>query len=174
MLFKDVPLSYAYATEIYFLRDRGVINGDTDGTFNPGNTLSREHAAVILSRAFSLAPAEEARKDFSDVPKTHRYYNEISAIANANIVGGYSDGTFNPTGQLTRSQMAMILVKAYNLEGESAEKFKDVSPQHGAYKQIHILAHHGITTGNEKGEFMPGKPVNRAQFSAFLYRSMAK
>ena len=174
VLFKDVPLSYAYATEIYFLRDRGVINGDTDGTFNPGNTLSREHAAVILSRAFSLAPAEEARKDFSDVPKTHRYYNEISAIANANIVGGYSDGTFNPTGQLTRSQMAMILVKAYNLEGESAEKFKDVSPQHGAYKQIHILAHHGITTGNEKGEFMPGKPVNRAQFSAFLYRSMAK
>lgn len=174
VLFKDVPLSYAYATEIYFLRDRGVINGDTDGTFNPGNSLSREHAAVILSRAFSLPPAEEARNSFSDVPKTHRYYNEISAIANANIVGGYSDGTFNPTGQLTRSQMAMILVKAYKLEGESSKKFIDVSPQHGAYKQIHILAHHGITTGNEKGEFMPGKPVNRAQFSAFLYRSMSK
>ena len=173
-LFKDVPLSYAYATEIYFLRDRGIINGDTDGTFNPGNTLSREHAAVILSRAFNLPPVEQARREFSDVPKTHRYYNEISAIANANIVGGHSDGTFNPTGQLTRSQMAMILVKAYNLEGESAQKFIDVSPQHGAYKQIHILANHGITTGNEKGEFMPGQPVNRAQFSAFLYRSIAK
>ncbi|WP_303967094.1 S-layer homology domain-containing protein [Sporosarcina ureae] len=173
-LFKDVPLSYAYATEIYFLRDRGIINGDTDGTFNPGNTLSREHAAVILSRAFNLPPVEQARREFSDVPKTHRYYNEISAIANANIVGGHSDGTFNPTGQLTRSQMAMILVKAYKLEGESAQKFIDVSPQHGAYKQIHILANHGITTGNEKGEFMPGKPVNRAQFSAFLYRSIAK
>ena len=173
-LFKDVPLSYAYATEIYFLRDRGIINGDTDGTFNPGNTLSREHAALILSRAFNLPPAEEARREFSDVPKTHRYYNEISAIANANIVGGHSDGTFNPTGQLTRSQMAMILVKAYSLEGESTKKFIDVSPQHGAYKQIHILANHGITTGNEKGEFMPGKPVNRAQFSAFLYRSIAK
>ena len=173
-LFSDVPLSYAYATEIYFLRDRGIINGDIDGTFNPGNTLSREHAAVILSRAFGLPPVDEALNEFSDVPKTHRYYNEISAIANARIVGGYSDGTFNPTGQLTRSQMAMILVKAYNLEGESAEKFIDVSPQHGAYKQIHILANHGITTGNEKGEFMPGKPVNRAQFSAFLYRSIAK
>lgn len=173
-LFKDVPLSYAYATEIYFLRDRGIINGDTDGTFNPGNTLSREHAAVILSRAFNLPPVEQARREFSDVPKTHRYYNEISAIANANIVGGHSDGTFNPTGQMTRSQMAMILVKAYNLEGESAQKFIDVSPQHGAYKQIHILANHGITTGNEKGEFMPGQPVNRAQFSAFLYRSIAK
>ncbi|WP_153730562.1 S-layer homology domain-containing protein [Sporosarcina obsidiansis] len=171
-LFKDVPLSYAYAKEIYYLRDQSIINGDTDGKFNPGNTLSREHAAVILSRAFNLSPVKDADQSFSDVPKTHRYYNEISAIANANIVGGYQDGTFNPTGQLTRSQMAMILVKAYKLEGESTKKFKDVSPQHGAYKQIHILANHGITTGNEKGEFMPGLPVNRAQFSAFLYRSM--
>ncbi|PIC64448.1 Parasporal protein [Sporosarcina sp. P13] len=170
--FKDVPLSYPYATEIYFLRNKQVITGDTDGNFNPRNTLSREHAAVILSRAFNLPPVEEARQSFSDVPKSHRYYNEISAIANANIVGGYSDGTFNPKGQLTRSQMAMILVKAYKLEGESVNKFKDVSPQHGAYKQIHILANYGITTGNEKGEFMPGTPVNRAQFSAFLYRSM--
>ncbi|AXH98360.1 Parasporal protein [Sporosarcina sp. PTS2304] len=171
-LFKDVPLSYPYATEIYFLRNQQIIMGDVDGNFNPGNTLSREHAAVILSRAFNLAPVTEARQIFSDVPKSHRYYNEISAISNANIVGGYSDGTFNPKGQLTRSQMAMILVKAYNLEGESVNKFKDVSKNHGAYKQIHILANHGITTGNEKGEFMPGIPVNRAQFSAFLYRSI--
>lgn len=171
-LFTDVPHSYAYAAEIYDLRSRGIINGDLDGTFNPGGTLSREHAAVILSRAFLLAPVDEAKISFSDVPKTHRYYSEIAAIANANIVGGYSDGTFNPKGQLTRSQMAMILVKAYKLQGESEKKFIDVSPQHGAYVPIHILANHGITTGNEKGEFMPGKPVNRAQFSAFLYRSI--
>ncbi|WP_153722081.1 phosphodiester glycosidase family protein [Sporosarcina cascadiensis] len=171
-LFKDVPLSYAYATEIYYLRDQSVINGDIDGKFNPGDTLSREHAAVILSRAFNLEPTENAKHSFSDVPKSHRYYNEINAIANANIVGGHANGTFDPKGELTRSQMAMILVKAYKLEGESAKKFNDVSPQHGAYKQIHILANHGITTGNEKGKFMPGLPVNRAQFSAFLYRSM--
>ncbi|MBY0222645.1 S-layer homology domain-containing protein [Sporosarcina aquimarina] len=171
-LFKDVPKSYPYAEEIYYLRDQKVINGDIDGKFNPSHTLSRQHAAVILSRAFDLAPVDNAKTSFSDVPKTHRYYKEISAIANANIVGGYSDGTFNPNGQLTRAQMAMILVKAYKLEGESSAKFKDVSPQHGAYKQIHILANHGITTGNEKGEFMPGRAVNRAQFSAFLYRSM--
>jgi len=145
-----------------------------DGKFNPGNTLSREHAAVILSRVFNLDTSVASTQQFKDVPKTHRYYNEINAIASANLVGGKGDGTFDPAGQLTRAQMAAILVKAYKLSGESSKKFKDVPTSHWAYKQVHILAESGITTGNEKGNFEPNKPVNRAQFSAFLYRSINK
>lgn len=170
--FTDIPADHAYYNEIRFLKDLGYIKGDIDGKFNPGQTLSREHAAVILSRVFNLDTSVNSGQKFSDVPKSHRYYNEINAIASANLVGGKGDGTFDPTGQLTRAQMAAILVKAYDLKGESAKKFKDVPSDHWAYKQVHILANHGITTGNEKGNFEPNKPVNRAQFSAFLYRSI--
>ncbi len=172
--FKDIPADYAYFTEINFLKQRGYIKGDLDGKFNPGNTLSREHAAVILSRVFDLDTTKPGTQVFKDVPVSHRYFNEINAIANANIVGGTGDGKFDPSGQLTRAQMAAVLVKAYKLEGESARKFKDVPSSHWAYKQVHILANSGITTGNEKGNFEPNKPVNRAQFSAFLYRSINK
>ncbi|MCG3088178.1 S-layer homology domain-containing protein [Sporosarcina cyprini] len=171
--FKDIPADYAYYTEIRYLKDNGYIKGDIDGKFNPGQTLSREHAAVILSRVFNLDTTQAGAQKFSDVPSTHRYYNEINAIASAGLVGG-SNGKFDPSGQLTRAQMAAILVKAYELKGESGKKFKDVPSTHWAYKQIHILANHGITTGNEQGKFEPNKPVNRAQFSAFLYRSMTK
>ena len=172
--FSDIPSTYAYYTEISFLKDLGYIQGDLDGKFNPGNTLSREHAAVILSRVFNLDTTVESTQQFKDVPKSYRYYNEINAIASANLVGGKGDGTFDPAGQLTRAQMAAILVKAYKLSGESSKKFKDVPTSHWAYKQVHILANSGITTGNEQGNFEPNKPVNRAQFSAFLYRSINK
>lgn len=172
--FSDIPSTYAYYKEISYLKDLGYIQGDLDGKFNPGNTLSREHAAVILSRVFDLDTAVASTQKFKDVPKSYRYYNEINAIASANLVGGKGDGTFDPAGQLTRAQMAAILVKAYKLSGESPEKFKDVPTSHWAYKQVHILAYNGITTGNEKGDFEPNKPVNRAQFSAFLYRSITK
>ncbi|MEK3935585.1 S-layer homology domain-containing protein [Sporosarcina sp. FSL W7-1349] len=172
--FKDIPADYAYYTEIRHLKDLGYIKGDVDGKFNPGNTLSREHAAVILSRVFNLDTSKAGAQKFKDVPASHRYFNEINAIAGANLVGGKGDGTFDPAGKLTRAQMAAILVKAYKLQGESAKKFKDVPSKHWAYKQIHILANHNITTGNEKGNFEPDKPVNRAQFSAFLYRAMDK
>ncbi|WP_188006709.1 S-layer homology domain-containing protein [Sporosarcina sp. ANT_H38] len=172
--FTDIPSTYAYYTEISFLKDLGYIKGDLDGKFNPGNTLSREHAAVILSRVFDLDTSIVSTQKFKDVPKTHRYFNEVNAIASANLVGGKGDGTFDPAGQLTRAQMAAILVKAYKLSGESTKKFKDVPTSHWAYEQVHILAKNGITTGNEKGNFEPNKPVNRAQFSAFLYRSINK
>ncbi len=172
--FSDIPSTYAYYTEISSLKDLGYIQGDLDGKFNPGHTLSREHAAVILSRVFNLDTSVASTQQFKDVPKAHRYYNEINAIASANLVGGKGDGTFDPAGQLTRAQMAAILVKAYKLSGESSKKFKDVPTSHWAYKQVHILAESGITTGNEKGNFEPNKPVNRAQFSAFLYRSINK
>ncbi len=170
--FTDIPSDYAYYTEIRFLKDLGYIKGDLDGKFNPGQTLSREHAAVILSRVFNLDTSRAGAQKFSDVPSTHRYFNEINAIAEANLVGGKGDGSFDPAGQLTRAQMAAILVKAYELKGESEKKFKDVPSSHWAYKQVHILANHKITTGNEKGNFEPNKPVNRAQFSAFLYRAI--
>ena len=65
-----------------------ILQGDLDGKFNPGNTLSREHAAVILSRVFNLDTSVASTQQFKDVPKTHRYYNEINAIASANLVGG--------------------------------------------------------------------------------------
>ena len=170
--FTDISSDYAYYTEIRFLKDLGYIKGDLDGKFNPGQTLSREHAAVILSRVFNLDTSVAGAQKFSDVPSSHRYYKEINAIAAANLVGGKGDGSFDPAGQLTRAQMAAILVKAYELEGESEKKFKDVPSSHWAHKQVHILANHKITTGNEQGNFEPNKPVNRAQFSAFLYRSI--
>ncbi|WP_432363945.1 S-layer homology domain-containing protein [Sporosarcina sp. UB5] len=170
--FIDIPSDYVYYTEINFLKHLGYIKGDLDGKFNPGQTLSREHAAVILSRVFNLDTSVAGTQKFSDVPETHRYFKEINAIVEANLVGGKGDGTFDPAGQLTRAQMAAILVKAYELKGESEKKFKDVRADHWAYNQIHILANHKITTGNEEGNFEPNKPVNRAQFSAFLYRSI--
>lgn len=170
--FKDIPTNYTFYTEIHSLKELGFIKGDVNGKFNPSNSLSREHAAVILSRVFNLDTTKVGVQKFKDVPQKHRYFNEINAIANANLVGGKGDGRFDSTGQLTRAQMAAILVKAYGLTGESTKKFKDVPASHWAYKQVHILANHKITTGNERGNFKPNIPVNRAQFSAFLYRSL--
>lgn len=169
--FTDVPANYVFAKEINYLNELGYIRGD-HGKFNPGHTLSRQHAAVILSRAFNLDTSKAGTQKFKDVSTSHPYFKEINAIANANLVGGKGDGMFDPAGELTRAQMAAILVKAYKLTGESTTKFKDVRTDHWAYKQIQTLAYNKVTTGDGKGNFSPNKPINRGQFSAFLYRSI--
>lgn len=170
-VFTDVPANYMFFNEISYLNKLGYIRGD-NGKFNPGHTLSRQHAAVILGRALSLDTSKAGTQKFKDVPTSHSYFKEINAIANANLVGGKGDGTFDPAGELTRAQMAAILVKAYKLSGQSTTKFKDVRTDHWAYKQIQTLAYNKVTTGDGKGNFSPNNPINRGQFSAFLYRSI--
>ena len=47
--FSDVVEGYAY-NAIYGLKERGILTGYPDGTFRPGNTLTRGEAAAILNQ----------------------------------------------------------------------------------------------------------------------------
>lgn len=57
------------------------------------------------------APALAA--DFSDVPADHPFYSAIMDCAGKGIVGGYSDGTFQPTNIVTRSNFVVMLSRAF-------------------------------------------------------------
>jgi hypothetical protein len=48
--FSDVPNSHAFHDEIGWGADNGIINGFEDGTFRPGNNVSRGASAAFLSR----------------------------------------------------------------------------------------------------------------------------
>lgn len=172
-LFNDISTKHSYIQEISYLVDRGNINGYLDGFFKPENTISRAHAALLLSRALKLNLSDVKNPNFSDVDPSHPYYKEIAAVAQAHIVGG-KDGAFHPSGSLTRAQMAAILVKAYRLEGTGTVQFKDVSSNHWAYEPIRTLAFNQITTGYLDGTFKPNLAVSRMHFSVFLYRSITK
>ncbi|MDX8363798.1 S-layer homology domain-containing protein [Cytobacillus sp. IB215665] len=173
-LFSDVPEDSWAVTEIEYLASKKVINGYPDGSFLPYSNLTRAHAAVLLDRALNLDTSNITNPNFKDVPTDHQYYKTIAAVANAGIVKGKEDGSFDPEGTLTRAQMAAILQRAYDLVGQAGTDFKDVPVNHWAYKEISALAANGVTTGYEDQTFKPNNYVNRAQFSAFLYRIFTK
>ncbi|NLN64951.1 MAG: S-layer homology domain-containing protein, partial [Clostridiaceae bacterium] len=53
--FPDVKAGAWYAAEIAKAYQAGIISGDNNGNMNPEAVISRQEAAVILTRAFSLA-----------------------------------------------------------------------------------------------------------------------
>lgn len=172
--FTDISDTYVYVKELRYLYDKGYIKGDIDGTFKPTNTLSRQHAAVMLARAFKLDLTSVKDPGFKDVPTDHRYYREIAAAANAGFIKGY-EGRFNPENQLTRGQMAAILVRAFDYPLDDSWTFKDVSAEHGFQTEISTLAIQNITTGYDNGTlFKPSEPIIRAHFSVFLYRALTQ
>ncbi|WP_342472442.1 putative Ig domain-containing protein [Metasolibacillus sp. FSL H7-0170] len=149
----------------------GIIQGFEDGTFRPNAPISRMHVAVLLTRVFSLDAVREA-DGFSDVPSTHPYYEAIQTLQQAGIIDG-ANGAFLPAENMTRAQLAKVLVGVLELTPEGISSFADVASSHWSAGYIATLEREGITFG-DNGQFRPNEPVTRAQFVAFLYRIMQK
>ncbi|QIK63078.1 hypothetical protein G7068_07605 [Leucobacter viscericola] len=174
----DVPTSHKFRKEIMWLVNRKISSGYADGSFRPGESISREAMSAFLFRMRKVrnfkVPA--TAKTFSDVPKSQRFYTYIMWMSSEKITTGNADGTFKPKDAVSREAMAAFL---YRYAGSptftpTAAPFSDVPKTHKFYKQIAWLKSVGITTGNADGTFGPSNAVSREAMAAFLYRYNAK
>ncbi len=168
---KDVGGHWA-EKEIMFLAEKGWISGYSDGTYKPNNTLTRAHAAKIMSNFFELTPANE-RISFTDVDNGFWASDPIGLVAQHKIMNGIGDGQFSPHTNLTRAQMAQIFYNA-GFNSQSANNrmnsFKDVSKNYWAYVAIETMKQEGIMAGYSDSRFGPNDPITRAQMAAVIYR----
>ena len=130
-------------------------------------------AAAML---FALtAPAWS--RSFPDVPAAYPYAAAIAEVSALGIMTGYDDGSFRPTGPLTRQQFAKIVVLALGLPvtERDACPFTDVARSSGPdplYPDhyVAVAASHGITTGVSATRFGPWKAITRAQLISMMVR----
>lgn len=66
--------------------------------------------ALVLCTGLAV-PALAA--DFSDVPASHPFYDAIADCSEKGIVGGYPDGTFQPTNAVTKNHFCAMLARAF-------------------------------------------------------------
>lgn len=87
------------------------MNGTSDTTFAPDESLNRAMLATILYRLSGEPAARGEGKTFMDVaPDT--WYTSAVAWASANgIVSGVGDGKFAPTQAITREELATMLYR---------------------------------------------------------------
>ncbi|MGD6842998.1 S-layer homology domain-containing protein [Bacillus infantis] len=108
--FNDVGKDYWALGAINAVQKAGIIKGDASGNFRPEETLSREHLAIIFSRAFKLAPAAGS-KSFKDIPQGYYAEEEIQRLAASGITTGKEDGSFAPKELVNRTQFAVFLLR---------------------------------------------------------------
>ena len=93
-----------------------VINGYTDGTFKPNQTITREEMVVTLSRIVNLNGLEKdtTKGHFNDLNGAYAA-REITAAAQASIVSGKGDGSFDPKSNATRAEALQIILNVLKL-----------------------------------------------------------
>lgn len=168
--FKDVPKTHSFYKEINTMRDEGIIKGYPDNTFKPTQPISRVHVASLFVRSLDLKPVRPG-KEFKDIPKSSVYYKDVQTVYRAGIFDGNTNGTFGANDNLTRAQMAKVLVNAFNLDLQKGYIFDDINSSHWAKDYIATLYTSGITVGSN-GKYLPNDSVTRAHYSAFLYRAL--
>lgn len=128
---------------------------------------------LLFMFAFSvITPSTSAKAaGFKDVPENFWAYGEIHFLANLNIINGYPNGTFGVNDPVKRSQVAVMLYRALELESTNVSDpgFKDVKPDHPSYKEIAACVEFGLFDRSEF--FNPDQKMTRAQMAKVLAES---
>jgi len=111
--FTDVRSRDWYNEDIDIAYNIGYFKGTGPTTASPNATLTREQAAVLLSRNMMLQPTVGETLGFSDSRTLSDWSRGLVGAAAANgVIGGYDDGSFQPMRNITRGEVAAMLVRA--------------------------------------------------------------
>lgn len=119
----DDTIQYKEAVDV--MTGIGSINGMGDGTFAPTGKVTRAQAAKMVAYAVLGAdvaktlPASTSR--FKDVDSNFAWaIPSIEYLANAGVINGRGNGTFDPNGEITAYEIAKMLLCAagYGVNGE--------------------------------------------------------
>jgi len=169
--FPDVPTDYWAADQIGYIATLGIIQGYPNGTFKPEGDITRAELATVLVRTKNIPP-EADETVFKDVKLTHWAAKYIMPAVGAGIVKGYPDGTFKPSGNLTRAEGLAMIARFSDVSPESyAVPFSDVASTHWAAPIISGAYRAGMLTYLYKKPFEPNKKLTRAEAVEILFRS---
>lgn len=108
--------SYPYIEAAY---KGGIVSGMSKKYFGAQETITRQDAAVMISRILGASSASQ--KDvFADSQNISDYAKDaVAFVFNRGIMNGMADGNFEPLSITTRAQAAAIISRA--LQGGAAE-----------------------------------------------------
>ena len=114
--YEDVDAQAWYGDAVYWARITGVATGYGDGTFQPGDSITRQEFAQMLYnyakyKGYDLC-VEGDLAQFPDSESVADWAETAMSWANGNeLINGHDDGTIDAAGIGTRAQAASILMK---------------------------------------------------------------
>ena len=165
----STKIQYAEAVDV--MSAVKVIDGYTDGSFNPTATLTRGAAAKIICNLI-LGPTTASAlvadaAPYKDVPTNHTFAGYIAYCQKEGIISGYADGTFKPANSLTGYAFMKMLLGALGYKAEQ-EGYT------GANWSINV-AKRALNIGLDDdlvGSFNGVKAVNREEACLYAFNTL--
>ena len=151
--------------------------GDNYGNVRPNASITRAEVATIFFRLITddyRTQIWTQTNPFPDVQMDNWFNNAVSTMANAGVIVGMPDGTFQPQRAITRAEFAVAMTRFFEgLPTDGANMFPDIA-DHWAAAEINAAARLGWVTGMPNGNFEPNRPITRAEAAALINRILGR
>jgi len=145
--------------------------------FSPGLALSRAMVVTILYRLEGEPDVSDLDNPFDDVAAGLWYTDAVKWAADAGIVQGYGGGRFGPTDNITRQDLAVILMRYADhndLEPTAIRDYEGFNDDDAiaAYAKdaVTLCFEIGVINGRDGNVFDPRGNATRAEAAAMLQR----
>jgi len=173
-IFPDVDMGNKNYKAIQYLKDEGVINGFSNGTFGPKLEITRCEFLKIVMEASNIT-TNNNNKSFPDVSTTF-WCNQYASTAKAlGVVQGDDDGNFWPQRNISRIEALKILYLLRNDPPQSDKvlPYLDITSDSWFSPYITKAVDANIITGVETNVFGIQKTVKRSEMAEMIYRLTA-
>jgi hypothetical protein len=178
--FPDVPKDLWARPYIEALAAQGLISGFLDGSFKPGNAITRAEFAALLQKAFEPKQQKQVTS-FTDVKPNFWALPAIQESTKSGFLQGYPGNVFRPDQQIPRVQVMVALANGIGLP-QATNPQQVLQPYQDA-AQIPNYARGAVAAATQAGLVVnypnpkvlnPNRNANRAEVAAMVYQALVK
>ena len=135
--------------------------------------------ALVMTLSLAVVGSNAAFKDAEKVNET--YAEAVDVLAGMKVFQGYTDGSFQPEGSITRAEVATIIYRIYTADVAKNDKsglyatynkFSDMAGAGWAQGYIGYCANASLVKGYPDGTFKPSGKVTGYEVLAMILRAV--
>ena len=177
--FSDVNPGDWFYENVMNAAAKDYVSGMGDGTFQPNGNTTRAQFASMIAKAMGFDPETDeidVETAFVDVPATHWGAKAIAFCAENGYMNGDADGNFRPDANITRQEVASVLVNTFKLTNEGTKDFPDDALiASWAKSNVYAAKAAGLMNGDQgTGNFRPTDYIKRAESASIMMNAFNK
>lgn len=179
-VFTDISGHWA-ESDILNLAKKNMIVGYEGTKYFPNRNVTRAEVAGFIAKYLGLKDTAKVPAPFTDVRKDNYYYDSIARVYESGVFVGYDDKTFKPDAEITREELATVLLRTYKYKegivdiSSNTTKFADQA-KIAKWAEQSVLESKalGLIAGRPNNMFDPKANTTRAEISSLLWRMYTK
>ncbi|WDH98279.1 S-layer homology domain-containing protein [Paenibacillus urinalis] len=134
------PSNWAY-TDIASAVKAGYVQGYENNTFRPGADVTRQEAAVMISKLLNVKNVSyDTLNQFSDRDMIAEWgKTAVASVVEQEVMEGYPNGTFSPLRLLTRAEAVVLIENALASKKELNTVTYDIAGTYGSEEETTVI-----------------------------------